>query len=167
MDKKLQDAIALTESLIAEHDILKDWKVVLIKRKTAFGICRYYKKVIGLSSLRLPHCTYDSIWNTIIHEVAHALAFKLYGHKGHGRMWKELCVELGGNGLRCTPDEQRYETGTNKFDVDAKISKYVATCPNGHIHYRNRKPKREVSCGICSKYFDKRYLITYELNKQS
>lgn len=40
--------------------------------------------------------------NTIIHEIAHIVTFRLYpSAKPHGKEWKSIFVKLGGNGRRC------------------------------------------------------------------
>jgi SprT protein len=38
---------------------------------------------------------------TVPHEIAHIVCFMLNLDRGHGRNWKNVCLRLGGDGLRC------------------------------------------------------------------
>lgn len=45
---------------------------------------------------------YDHILNnTLPHELAHIICFYLGIGKGHDKVWKDLCIALGGTGKRC------------------------------------------------------------------
>lgn len=156
----LQDSIKLTEILLKDYN-LKDWTVTTNNRKRAFGVCNYSKKTIELSKLLVPICSTSAIWNTITHEVAHALA----GHMaGHGPKWQHIHKSLGGNGERLSSLENAVGGKEAKENFISTNYKYVGTCPNGHVSHRNRKPTRKCSCGVCSNRFDNRYIITYKLN---
>jgi predicted SprT family Zn-dependent metalloprotease len=48
----------------------------------------------------------ESVYNTIIHELAHLIAFKVYMDKGHGYMWKMVHSALGGNAQRTADSEE-------------------------------------------------------------
>jgi len=39
--------------------------------------------------------------DTIPHEVAHIIAFHNGTDRGHGRVWRSICIDLGGSGERC------------------------------------------------------------------
>lgn len=39
--------------------------------------------------------------NTIPHELAHHIAYRLYGDKGHGQAWKNVSFALFGDNNRC------------------------------------------------------------------
>jgi predicted SprT family Zn-dependent metalloprotease len=43
----------------------------------------------------------DQLITVIVHEVAHLLAYKLHGDRGHGPAWKQLMVALGCEPRRC------------------------------------------------------------------
>jgi hypothetical protein len=44
-------------------------------------------------------CLYpDEITETVIHEIAHIIAYVEEGHWGHGYPWKKIVRELGGTG---------------------------------------------------------------------
>jgi len=166
----LQHAFELTKSLLDEQGLTaKGWKVTINKRTSSLGLCRHKTKEIQLSAFHFPHCTEDSAWDTITHEVAHAIVgFKRnpYSRKReiHGEEWKRVHMSLGGSGrVRATKDD--YIDG--KAPARAPRSEratYKGTCPNGHVHYRFRLPKGQSSCAISCEHFDKRFLITYTLN---
>jgi len=147
----IQKALEITRKVLIENG-LTSWIATTNNRKSAFGVCHYTKRQIQLSGILLPHCTEESIMDTIYHEVAHAIV----GHRhGHNRVWKEKCVELGGNGLRCG-DNSNYVNG--KADIETK---YTLVCPVCCSEIpRSRKPKRRVSCG---NHNMKRFTEKYEL----
>lgn len=50
------------------------------------------------------------VTETILHELAHIVAHRMYNSTGHDVKWKNTCVWLGGNGIRC----HEYSTPKNK-----------------------------------------------------
>lgn len=44
---------------------------------------------------------------TVPHEVAHMVAGRVYGERGHGPRWVTICLALGGDGKRCYDAEER------------------------------------------------------------
>lgn len=61
------------------------------------GSCRYDRKQITLSRYFVacnPHLD-DQARDTILHEIAHALAWMNSGERGHGRAWKAWCLQVG------------------------------------------------------------------------
>ena len=147
----LVDRFSLVQKL-AEHEMSRyldtnKWVFTWDSAKRRFGVCRHYKKEIGLSRHYVEHYDLASVHQTILHEIAHALAGP---EAGHGKEWKKIASRIG----------YRHE----KIDGEAiskATAKLVGTCPAGHILYRHRKPRTPLSCGICSKNFDKRFLITW------
>jgi hypothetical protein len=161
----LQNAVDLTKALLNETGLTaQGWKVILTRAKYRAGVCKHRNKEIGISAVVTPTHTEDAVWNTITHEVAHALVGT--GH-GHDHVWKNKHRELGGNAKRCY-DNNSYIGGappehlTRNRSEDAK---YKGTCPSGHVHYRYKMPIRKTSCGQCSRRYDERYLITFGLNR--
>jgi SprT protein len=156
----LQHALDLATTLLKEKGLYeKGWRTTTTRQRRGFGICKYRTKEIGLSAINAPHCTDDAVWNTITHEVAHALA----GHEaGHGWLWQKIHKELGGNGQRLATNDYYYEGKKPEALIQAKVATFTGLCPQGHVHHRYKKPTREVSCGICSRHFDNRYIIKWE-----
>jgi predicted SprT family Zn-dependent metalloprotease len=123
--------------------------------KTRNGKINYNKKIISLSKLRV-EANIDKIdtviKNTILHEIAHAFSFKIYGRDGlgHGSRWKITATQIGCNGQRCTSG---YES--------VKESKYTLLCNTcGREIKKHRKPKFKMSCGKCSpKVYNEKYML--------
>ena len=93
---RVQDAEKLAkEKLIAFG--LTDYRFEFSNRKRAFGDCNNYLKVIRLSKPLVEINDESKILLTILHEIAHALTD---GHN-HDEVWKNKCIEIGGDGKRC------------------------------------------------------------------
>lgn len=143
----INQAITVANIIISKHTELRYWTVTLNNRKRSFGVCSYVKRSIQLSTHLVPFMTDEAIVNTIIHEIAHALC---PGHS-HDNVWRNKCIELGGDGKRCG-GEDKYEGG--KVGMQAtqeKLAKYTLTCPCcNNKSYKHRMPSKSISCGICS-----------------
>ena len=133
---------------------LSDWSFRWSNAKREAGSCNSKRRVISLSRPIAELWGPEGMRDTVLHEIAHALA----GHKaGHGREWRAVCRQIGAKPERC------YTAGES---TPLPPAKYTGTCPNGHTLYRQRlNPKaRPQSCGLCSRRFDRRYLITWTDN---
>lgn len=115
----LYDAEGLANNLLNDaantYPDLDGWRFKWNNRKRAYGVCSYRTRTIQLSKFLTALQDYDSVKDTVLHELAHALAG---GHAGHGPAWKAWCLKLGANPQRCTemPAEQRKEV--------ARLAKY-------------------------------------------
>lgn len=68
------------------------WTFQFNNRKRAMGMCDEAKKVIYLSKTFTLGRSHEEVLNTILHEIAHALA----GCKnGHNSVWKAACMRVG------------------------------------------------------------------------
>ena len=66
-----------------------------IQNKVVVAMIRY-------NGEKLKQHPYELIYNTIPHELAHALEVHLTSQRSsHGNLWRQLCLHLGGNGQRC------------------------------------------------------------------
>ncbi len=114
--------------------------------KRRFGCCNYTQLKITLSkSLCLLNLnkTHTKIKDTILHEIAHAISFDVFGYegRGHGDRWVSVAKQIGCDGKRC------YDSKS----IEKPTSKYTLTCPTcGREAKRHRIPKKNVSCGNCS-----------------
>lgn len=63
----------------------------------------------------------DVLNNTVPHEVAHIVCMYTGMGKNHDKVWKSVCIYLGGNGKRC--HEMTTVAGRN-----TKKYRYVASC---------------------------------------
>ena len=77
---------------------LADWQFGWDRAKRRLGVCRLLEKSITISihfvraNLETPH----EIRDTILHEIAHALAWTRHGERTHGPRWKQICREIRG-----------------------------------------------------------------------
>jgi predicted SprT family Zn-dependent metalloprotease len=127
---------SLALQLMAQHG-LADWSFGFNRRKRTLGLCWYRRQRIELSL----HFTLANdeplVRDTILHEIAHALA----GEKaGHGPRWKALCTQIG-----CKPE---------RCDRSAAMppGRWRAACPGcGHEFSRHRRPRRDrtYACRTC------------------
>lgn len=134
------------EALIVMH--LDDtWTFDFDHAKRRAGLCDYRRKRITVSRYLAARFDDDEIHQTLLHEVAHAVAGRT---AAHGPEWKRVAAELG------------YVGGTTHHGETAtELAPWVGRCPAGHVTYRHRRPARETSCAVCSRRFDQRYLFTW------
>jgi predicted SprT family Zn-dependent metalloprotease len=108
---------------------LADWAFGWNRRKRSLGLCRYRERRLELSI----HFAYANdeaqVRETILHEIAHALA----GEKaGHGPLWKAMCQRVGCQPARCDHGEAVMPRG-----------RWVARCGVcGKEYWRHRRPAR-------------------------
>ncbi len=142
----LRDAFALAEDLL-EHHGLTDWTVTFDGAKKRAGICRFGPKVLGLSAPLTTLHSDDEVRDTVLHEIAHALAGPQHGHD---EVWRAIAVRIGCSGERCvSPDAPRVEPP------------WLGTCAGGHTSGRHRRPERVMTCGECSPTFDLAHVFSW------
>jgi predicted SprT family Zn-dependent metalloprotease len=123
--------------------------------KRRFGLCSYRRKEISLSK---PLCEYNldnfyQINDTMLHEIAHALSYKIHGRRGmgHCKRWVHVAKSIGCNGIRCYDSSQ-------VNNIEHKYSLICDTC--GGNYPRHRRPRQEYSCAKCEpKRFNSKYLL--------
>ena len=115
-------AEAIARALMATHLPGEQlWCFGWIRKTRVCGECWYGSRKIVLSKPIVLENEEIEIRNTILHEIAHALAGP---HAGHGPMWKLQAIALGARPEACTR--------TMKLPA----GQYVAVCPNcGAQHY--------------------------------
>jgi SprT protein len=130
------DAEQLAKSLMAQHR-LRRWTFVYNRGKRTLGLCDYTRKRIELSMYFVAHNDQAAVRDTILHEIAHALAGR---RAGHGPAWRAACQRIGAKPQR--------------LDHEAVMPKghWVAVCPScGNRHTRFRRPLlgRQYVCSPC------------------
>lgn len=134
------------EALLALH-LDSSWSFGFDNAKRRAGLCDYGRKRISVS--RYLSARYDDETNhqTLLHEVAHALAGP---GAGHGPRWKAVARDLG------------YEGGTTHHGETAmELAPWVGVCPAGHTVYRHRRASRATSCALCAARFDPQHLFDW------
>lgn len=141
---EIPEAYDLGVRYMNEHN-LRDWKFEVNNTASFYGLCKYNKKTIYLSSYTIFFTTHEEVVNTIKHEISHALVGP---HHNHDWVWRRKFIELGGDGKRC--------------GRVMSIKKYEVKCDWCGRKYRsaNRKKKYgECECGPLG-------VIQHELTKE-
>jgi hypothetical protein len=134
------------DALIARH-LDASWSFAFDNAKRRAGLCNYTHKRISVSRYLAARYDDDTNHQTLLHEVAHALAGPA---AGHGAAWKRVARELG------------YVGGTTHHGETAtELAPWVGVCPAGHTAYRHRRPTRATSCVKCAPRFDERHLFVW------
>ena len=124
------DITKLAIDLISQHG-LNQWRFEYDRAKRRAGLCHYGRKVISLSSYYVEKNidNLEEIKDTILHEIAHAIA----GYQaGHGWAWKLVCMRIGANPKRCYDESE----------VDMPEGRWKATCPTcSKTFHMHRRPK--------------------------
>lgn len=128
------------------------------QQKRSHGLCRYnqlgvaYK--IELSRPVTEVNAEETVLNTILHEIAHALAGP---GAHHGWKWKSIAVSIGAAPERCAESTVR------------PAGKYALVCSScGKRVTMYRRPKRRKACGQCCNKlnygrFDERFVLRLEV----
>ena len=137
---RLSEAITLGNSLMQKHGLLAEgWRFALNSRRSSLGMCFYWKKEIAVSRYNVIYNSEDVVRNTILHEIAHALAGKRNEY-GHGPIWKQIAISIGCNGERCgsmyTPP------------------KFVGVCPKCSDSFEANRRKIKGACTKCCKQYN-------------
>ena len=143
---ELQAARVHALGLMRRHG-LDDWELVFDRAKTRAGVCRYRDRQIGLSTELTRLHSPAQVTDTVLHEVAHALAGP---RAGHGERWRAVARRIGCSASRCVPE-----------DAPRVPAPWVGTCPAGHTASRHRRPARVVSCRACSPSFSRDALLQW------
>lgn len=132
----------LALDLMAKHGLFEQgWYFAWDRAVKRFGCCNWTKRRLSLSRVLAPTCTPEEIRNTILHEIAHALAGHQQGDS-HGWMWRQTAIRIGARPERC-------------MDVSNKVmpkARYTLVCPNCGIESpRHRKTKKmeNIACRKC------------------
>jgi len=133
-------------ALLALH-LDASWSFDFDRATRRAGLCDFGRKRITVSRHLAQRFDDDTIHQTLLHEVAHALAGP---GVGHGPAWLRIARELGYVGGR-----------THDGPIADDRARWRGSCPGGHEFVRFRRPARELSCGRCSRRFSRAALITW------
>jgi predicted SprT family Zn-dependent metalloprotease len=136
-----------------EHK-LTGWRLHFDDARRRFGRCAYRAKQINLSRVLVKLNSEEKVRDTILHEIAHALAGP---GVGHGQKWKVAAMSVGCNPQRCYGD-----------DVVTPTATFTGTCPGcGRTVERHRRSK--IACGECCRKhnggrYDKKFVFKWKRN---
>lgn len=134
------------EALITVH-LDSSWTFGFDNAKRRAGQCDYRRKRLSVSRYLAARHTDEENHQTLLHEVAHALAG---ADAAHGPRWKAAARDLG------------YVGGvTHRGETATELAPWIGLCPAGHVAYRYRRPARATSCAACAPRFDERYTFRW------
>ena len=113
----------------------KGWNWGFDNAKQRAGACNYSRKRITIARGYAQVARNAQIEDTILHEIAHAMAGRA---AGHGPAWKAVARSIGCSAERC-------------HTVEFTPPKYLMECPNGCFPpvKRQRRPSRRSVCRRC------------------
>lgn len=130
------------------------WEFSFDSARRRFGYCQYSTRTIQISRPLAEVNSWETIRDTVLHEIAHALVGP--GH-GHDQTWKEMAARVGARPERC------YDSST----VVKPPGGWKATCARcGTISHRTRRPQRRYACNKCCREnnggkFSEEFLLTF------
>jgi hypothetical protein len=116
---------------------LTDWTFVWDNARRRYGQCRHIKREISLSRILTSMNDIEQSIDTVLHEIAHALAGR---GQGHNHVWKQWCIKVGAQPQRC------FTSTVNGGQVDTPKGKWrLVHVDTGEVfrHY-HRKPRRKL-----------------------
>ena len=126
MDLKELEAIASRE--MAKHG-LHGWTFAFADTKRRLGVCKYRTKRIEIAEYYALNSPRESVLDTLLHEIAHAIAGPT-AH--HGPVWKAIAVRLGATPRACD----------NSDTIVMNPGDWQATCSTcKKIFHRYKRPK--------------------------
>lgn len=119
------EAEKLAIKLMEQHGLFQqDWKFSFDANKTAFGCCSYSRKTIFLSAHYTRLNNEFEVKDTILHEIAHAIA----GYNaGHGPDWKAICKEIGAKPVATFTDDEAF----------GSRARYMAVCQDCERQFKS------------------------------
>lgn len=121
--ERLHEVSIEVRQLMDKHG-LKDWSFQFSPAKSWLGQCQHNAQLIKLSIRHAFTLPVDDVTDTILHEIAHALA----GHGvAHGPEWKAIAVRIGARPVRCystldTEEKKRqFEITKKMFQAGDKV----------------------------------------------
>jgi predicted SprT family Zn-dependent metalloprotease len=131
---ELADAWSMANRLLDEHGPA-GWSVAFDNAKRRAGVCRFERRVIGLSAPMTRLHSPAEVRETVLHEIAHALVGPRHGHDA---VWVARARAIGSSAERCLP-----------ADVPRVAAAWLGVCRSGHVVERHRRPERVLFCARC------------------
>jgi predicted SprT family Zn-dependent metalloprotease len=168
---ELRHAEALAVKLMAQHGLCADpswdfskrvgwagsnktWTFKWDNAYRRFGVCNYWNRTIGMSKKLVAINGEAEVTDTILHEIAHALAPR---GANHGEEWKAVCRRIGARPVACY-------SSTAVATVQAKFEGRCPTCHKVFTKFRRPDPRRIYSCPCRPshiKFADHNYLVLF------
>lgn len=139
---RADEVLALGRSALADHCLdMCGWRFELDRSVRRFGICRYTTRTISVSGPLSALNDLPTVKDTVLHEVAHALAGNT---AGHGPKWKATAVRIGAKPERCYDSAEVAEVPHRYEVVCGLCSKVIA---KRHRFDRRVDGRKHAGCG--------------------
>ena len=136
---------------LIDHHLGGSWQFGWDRARRRFGQCRFDECRITLSRVLTELNDESLVRDTVLHEIAHALAPR---DAGHGPEWKGIVGSLGARPTRAIDPRA----------VRLPDAPYVGVCPGCGMRTSAHR-RRRVACRRCCDRFNRgRYTARYELS---
>lgn len=129
------ERIKLAKSKLVEHGF-NGWELRLDGAKARAGSCNHVRKLITFSRRYVcsNETTEKMFMDTVLHEIAHALAGK---EAGHGKVWRGIALRIGCTGKR--------------YIAPFMQPRYQVSCPCGAVSVTHHVVKPSLRGKVCRK----------------
>lgn len=122
----LNEARTLAITLMDKHGLIENgWNFEFDRAKKRLGACHYSKRKITISHYMTEAADEETVTQTLLHEIAHAL---LPVGAGHGPQWKALAKRIGYTGKRTASNP--YVNQERPVEKKVVVLKRVSTTVN-------------------------------------
>jgi predicted SprT family Zn-dependent metalloprotease len=120
----------------------RGWVFAWANAKRRLGVCKFRERRIEVTFFHAMTDVESEVKDTILHEIAHALAG---ARAGHGPQWQRMAIQVGAKPVRCA--------GKGVAAYTNLVGRYRATCPEcSKAFYFARKPVRDLFHRKCGKH---------------
>lgn len=128
----------LANELMHQYNLVeKGWQFYFNDNRSRLGVCKEYNKSIELSIWHVNNSPFESVKNTLLHEIAHAIVGCRHQHNN---VWRRKAIEIGCTGERCGYMNAPY--------------KYTAVCRNCDYSIQVNRASTRSACGRCCNKFN-------------
>jgi predicted SprT family Zn-dependent metalloprotease len=145
----LSEARVLLANQLAHQHLdskIQHWKLIFDNAKTRCASCQFTYTLlnptitIAISKVFAVFATDGEFKNTVLHEIAHAIAGI---DAGHGPVWKRIALEIG-----CDAKRLHRANGEHQSFLDQGMKR--VKCPCGKIDFLRHRVKRKfVTKNVC------------------
>ena len=112
----------------------QSWTVKYDRARARAGQCKHRAKILSFSRNLIVRGSPADMRNTLLHEIAHALAGAKHGHD---RTWRDIALQIGCDGKRC-------------HNIELAPAKWIFGCSDGCWHApRFKRTCLGTTCRIC------------------
>ena len=144
---RLNQAAVRARKLMDRHG-LDEWTLRFNGARKKLGECRPQQKLILISRVHALNGASGQVTDTILHEIAHALAGP---DAGHGPAWKEIARRLGATPKSCAPESDEARNAREAAKAMFRTGDAVTFIARGDVRKGTivrMNPKRaKVQCG--------------------